>query len=116
MTDSLVVLTTVGSKTGEPRTSPMLYQQDERIPTGSMCSPRSAGRDENPAWFGNLVAHPHDVVVELLGESFLADARVLPEAERAPIFTEQARRQPQFADYQAKTSRVIPVVALDLRR
>jgi deazaflavin-dependent oxidoreductase (nitroreductase family) len=75
-----------------------------------------AGSDRNPAWFGNLVAHPGDVVVEIGREPARASAEVLPEGQRTSIYAAQASRYSGFAAYQEKTERRIPVVALTLHR
>jgi deazaflavin-dependent oxidoreductase (nitroreductase family) len=76
----------------------------------------AAGADSNPAWYHNLVAHPDDVQVEIGSETLRASAEVLPEQLRAEVYSVQASSYPGFADYQAKTSRPIPVVALALQR
>ena len=70
-----------------------------------------AGADSDPDWFRNLVATP-EVVVELAGETFDARAVVVRGEERDRIYAEQSERYPGFAQYQAGTSRVIPVVEL----
>ncbi len=70
-----------------------------------------AGADTTPDWFYNLTANP-DVTLEVGTETYQATATSLPEPERARIYAEQARQYPQFAEYQEKTKRVIPVVEL----
>jgi deazaflavin-dependent oxidoreductase (nitroreductase family) len=104
----LLLLHTVGAKTGAERVSPMMYLEggDRRYVFASY-----AGRPMNPAWFHNLVANPK-VRVEVGDEIYDAVATPLSGAERDEIYAEQARRYPGFAEYQAKTTRVIPVVAL----
>jgi deazaflavin-dependent oxidoreductase (nitroreductase family) len=104
----MLLLTTTGAKTGATRVNPMMYMQDgERI----FVFASKAGADTNPDWFHNLVAHP-EVSVELGAERFAATAAPVPEPERTTIFDTQAERYPGFAEYKAKTSRVIPVVEL----
>jgi len=105
----LILLTTTGAKTGRKHTVPVVYQEDAGriVVFGS-----KAGAPTNPAWFHNLVANP-EVTVELGNETFQAKAVVTEGAERDRIFTEQKKRMPGFADYEAKTSRVIPVIALE---
>lgn len=76
----------------------------------------AAGADANPAWFNNLVAQPHDLRVEIGTETLTADAEILSDPLRERVYAVQASRYPGFASYQAKTSRRIPVVALDLHR
>jgi len=70
-----------------------------------------AGRPENPAWFHNLVANPQ-VNVEIGGKTYTATATVLTGAERDQVFADQARQYPGFAEYQEKTTRIIPVIEL----
>jgi deazaflavin-dependent oxidoreductase (nitroreductase family) len=70
-----------------------------------------AGSDRNPDWYYNLLAHP-DARIEVGDEVLTVHAVVLRGDERAAAFAEQARRYPGFADYQRKTERTIPVVAL----
>ena len=76
----------------------------------------AAGASEDPAWLYNLVATPEDVTVEIGRETLKARPQVLPEERRAAVYAIQAQRYPGFADYQAKTSRPIPVVVLTLDR
>ncbi len=104
----ILLLTTTGAKSGMQRTNPMMY-----LPDGDRCLVFAsyAGRDENPAWFHNLVADP-SVTVEIGTDKFAATAEVLERAERDKFYARQAELYPGFADYEKKTSRIIPVVAL----
>ena len=70
-----------------------------------------AGAPTHPDWYLNLVADPN-VVVEVGADRYDAVAAPLEGDERERAFTEQAERNPVFAEYQEKTDRVIPVVAL----
>jgi deazaflavin-dependent oxidoreductase (nitroreductase family) len=112
----VLLLTTIGSKSGIQRVNPMMYLADDDDPDRVYVFATAAGADRNPAWLGNLVAHPHEVVVELGRETLAADAELLPEPARTEVFAVQAERYPGFAGYQAKTTRVIPLVALTFRR
>jgi len=104
----LLLLTTVGARSGRPHTTPMMYiPDDDRL----LVVPSNAGAARHPDWFHNLVAHPR-VTVEVGGETYPADAVVPDGAERDALFARIAERYPFFTDHQAKTSRVIPVVAL----
>ena len=105
----LLLLTTTGRRSGERRTSPIMYLDDGAGRWLVFAS--KAGLPTHPAWFLNLEADPH-VTVEIGDRSVEASAVVLEGAERDRWFAEQARRYPGFAEYQAKTDRVIPVVAL----
>jgi len=105
----LLLLTTTGRRSGERRTSPIMYLDDGAGRWLVFAS--KAGLPTHPAWFLNLEADPH-VTVEIGDRTVEASAVVLEGAERDHWFAEQARRYPGFAEYQAKTDRVIPVVAL----
>jgi deazaflavin-dependent oxidoreductase (nitroreductase family) len=105
----LLLLTTTGAKSGGPRISPVVYlTEGDRIYVFAS----KGGAPTNPAWFHNLVANPI-VTVEVPGDKYEARAVVMEGAERDRVFGEQKQRMPGFADYEAKTSRVIPVIALE---
>jgi deazaflavin-dependent oxidoreductase (nitroreductase family) len=112
----LLLLTTIGSKSGEHRTSPMMYLADDHDLDRVYVFASAAGADNDPAWFDNLAASPHDLTVEIGRETLTADGEVVPEPTRTGIYATQADRYPGFAGYQAKTTRTIPVVALNLHR
>jgi deazaflavin-dependent oxidoreductase (nitroreductase family) len=105
---NLLLLTTTGAKSGEPRVSPLAYFRvdDKLIIIGSF-----AGSDINPAWVHNLRANPSAHVEIGTGASDVT-ARELPAAERDELFAKVAAASPGFADYQAKTTRVIPLFEL----
>jgi deazaflavin-dependent oxidoreductase (nitroreductase family) len=106
---SIVLLTTTGAKSGRTRVNPLAAQVGE---DGTLYVFGSfAGGPHNPAWYHNLVAHP-EVEVEFGPEHFTATATPLTGAERDKIFSRQKETVPQFAEYEAKTTRVIPVIAL----
>jgi deazaflavin-dependent oxidoreductase (nitroreductase family) len=105
----LLLLTTVGAKSGQERVNPLAYTTDgERL----VIMASKGGAPSNPDWYHNLVANPL-VTVELGGERFRARATVTEGAERARLFEQMALQMPGFAAYQEKTSRQIPVIALD---
>jgi deazaflavin-dependent oxidoreductase (nitroreductase family) len=104
----VLLLHTTGAKSGAERINPMMYmKKDGRI----FVFASKAGADTNPDWFHNLVATP-SVTVELGTETFAATASPLGEDERTKIYAKQAELYPGFAEYQEKTSRVIPVVEI----
>jgi deazaflavin-dependent oxidoreductase (nitroreductase family) len=104
----VLLLHTTGAKSGKERVNPMMYlNQGDRI----FVFASKAGADTNPDWFHNLTATP-DVSVELGTETFNAMATPLEGAERERIYSVQSENFPGFAEYQAKTSRIIPVVEL----
>ena len=105
----LLLLTTTGAKTGNQHTSPVVYLRDgDRI----LVFGSKGGAPTHPAWYHNLVANP-TVTVEVPGERFEARAVVLEGEERDRSFDRQKALMPGFADYERKTSRRIPVVALE---
>ncbi len=105
----LLLLTTTGAKTGRRHTTPVVYlpDGDRMVVFGS-----KAGAPSHPAWYHNLVANP-TVSVELPGERFDARAVVLEGDERDRLFDRQKSLMPGFADYERKTTRLIPVIALE---
>jgi deazaflavin-dependent oxidoreductase (nitroreductase family) len=111
----LLLLTSIGARSGERRTNPMMYLASEHDPDVVYVFASAAGADENPAWFHNIVAHPHDLEVEIGDSRCTATADVLPEQQRSEVYATQASLFPGFVGYQEKTSRVIPVIALTLK-
>jgi len=107
----MLLLHSVGAKSGEPRLHPMMYLADgDRW----LVFASKAGAPDNPAWYHNLVANP-DASIEIGTERIDVHATVLAGEERDRFYAEQARRYPGFAEYEAKTTRRIPVVALTRR-
>ncbi len=111
----VLLLTTTGARSGQRRANPMMYLADDRDANRIYVFASAAGSDNNPAWFHNLVANPHDMGVEVGTANLRADADVLPEPDRATVFAKQARRFSGFAHYQSMTQRPIPVVGLNLK-
>ena len=107
----LLLLHSTGAKSGAERVSPMMYQA---VDGGYAVFASKAGVYTNPDWFHNLRANP-EASVEVGTETVAVTARVLDDEERAPIWETQKSRYPGFADYEQKTSRVIPVVLLEPR-
>jgi deazaflavin-dependent oxidoreductase (nitroreductase family) len=104
----LLILHTTGAKSGKPRTNIMMYLADgDRY----LVFASKAGADSSPDWYFNVRAHP-EVRIEVGDEQFDAVATELEGDERDAKYAEQARRYPGFAEYQQKTTRKIPVVAL----
>jgi deazaflavin-dependent oxidoreductase (nitroreductase family) len=104
----LLLLTTTGAKSGEPRVSPLAYF---RIDGKLLIIGSFAGSDVNPAWVHNLRANPA-ARVEIGNDSSGVTARELPSDERDELFAQITAAAPGFAEYQAKTTRVIPVFEL----
>lgn len=104
----VLVLTTTGSKTGEPREAVVSFTRDgdDYIVVGS-----KSGEPEDPKWFGNLVANPI-VTVETDGRTFQAKATVAQGADREALWDRHVAEHPQFAAYPSKTDRIIPIARL----
>ena len=107
----LLLLHTTGARSGLERINPMAYfkDSDHYVVVAS-----KAGADTNPDWYHNLVANP-DVSVEVGTEIFDARATPADEPERTELFAKMVSLNPGFAGYEAKTTRVIPVVKLERR-
>lgn len=105
---TLLLLHTTGAKSGQPRLNPLAYFgfDDKVFIVGS-----KAGHDTNPDWVYNLRANP-GARIEIGTEEYDVTARELPEAERAAVFDRVVAVAPGFGEYQAKTSRVIPLFEL----
>lgn len=104
----LLLLHHIGAKSGKSRINPVTYlrEGDRYVIFAS-----KAGASTNPDWYHNLKAHP-EITVEVGTETVDVVASEATGEERDRLFRAQAERSPQFADYQAKTDRVIPVVIL----
>ena len=104
----LLLLHTTGAKTGQRRISPLAYLtiEGKTIIIGSY-----AGADVDPAWVHNLRANPR-AHVEVGTTAYDVDARELPAAEREALYPKVVEAAPGFAEYQSKTSRVIPLFEL----
>lgn len=106
---NLLLLTTTGAKSGEERTTPLVYSRDgdRLVIIASM-----GGAPKHPAWFHNISANP-EVTLEVGTEKFNARASVAEGAERDRLYAQQAAEMPAFNEYQEKTTRRIPVVVLE---
>lgn len=107
----LLLLTTVGRRSGELRTVPLTYMADaERL----LVTAADAGSADDPAWYRNLQANP-EVTVEVGRDVFAALAREAGGKERDELYRRFAAEQPQADVYQARTRRRIPVIVLSRR-
>ena len=105
----LLLLSSVGAKTGRRLTTPLMYlPDDDRV----IVFASKGGADSHPAWFHNLMANP-SVSIEVGTETIKVAARRMQGEERDRLYARQAALYPQFAGYEAKTTRRIPVVALE---
>jgi deazaflavin-dependent oxidoreductase (nitroreductase family) len=105
----LLLLTTIGARSAQPRTAPLSYTRDgDRY----VVIASKAGSDAHPDWYHNLVRNPL-VTLETGDGAFQARARVAEGDERERLYNAQAEVMPQFAEYQRRTSRQIPVVVFE---
>jgi deazaflavin-dependent oxidoreductase (nitroreductase family) len=104
----ILLLNHRGSKTDTQYTSPLAYTRDDDayVIIASM-----GGAPEDPQWFRNIVAHPN-VTIEVGADTIAVDANVAVGEERARLYRAQAEQITNFVDYQARTTREIPVVVL----
>ncbi len=108
----LLLLTTTGAKSGEPRISPLAYlSEGGRIYVFA----GNRGAPTNPGWYHNLVAHP-DVTVEVGTEKFEARAIVVESAEGNRLGSIQVQKIPALAELQTKITRKVPVVLLERKK
>jgi deazaflavin-dependent oxidoreductase (nitroreductase family) len=106
---AILLLTTKGHSSGEPRTTPLIYGRsgDDYLVVASY-----GGSPEPPAWYRNLEASP-EVEVQVLGDRFTARARDATPEEKPAMWREMAGHWPAYDAYQKRTDRVIPVVVLE---
>jgi deazaflavin-dependent oxidoreductase (nitroreductase family) len=106
---SVLLLSTTGSRTGEPRTLPLIYGRsgDDYLVVAS-----KGGADQPPAWYVNLRENP-EVEVQVMAERFPARARTATAEERPDLWAEMVSHWPDYDRYQERTSREIPVVVLE---
>jgi len=104
-----LLLTTKGRRSGEWRTTPLIYQPygDALLVVAS-----KGGAEQSPLWYENLAAHP-EVKVQVKGDKFAARARTATPEEKPDMWRTMTATWPAYDDYQQKTSREIPVVVLE---
>jgi deazaflavin-dependent oxidoreductase (nitroreductase family) len=106
----VLLLTTIGARTGQPRLIPLNYSRsgEDYVVIGS-----KGGSSTHPAWYRNLVANP-EVIIEVGEERFRARARTAEEPERTRLFDAQAELMPFFDGYRQRVkAREIPVVVFE---
>ncbi len=105
----ILLLTTTGRTSGEPRTTPLIYESagDAYVIVAS-----KGGAPEHPGWYRNLAKTP-EVELQVRDEVFAARARTATGDERERLWRLAARQWPAYDDYAEKTDREIPVVVLE---
>ena len=105
---TLLILHTIGAKSGQERLNPVAYVRDaDRL----VIIASKGGAPTNPDWYNNIVANPQ-VTVEVGTEQFSARASISMEPERTRLYDKMVEVMPGFADYKKKTTRNIPVIVL----
>jgi deazaflavin-dependent oxidoreductase (nitroreductase family) len=104
-----LLLTTTGRRSGEQRTTPLIY-----APHGDSFTivASKGGADDPPAWYLNLSENPQ-VEVQVKGDRFTAQARTASAQEKPEIWRAMVAEWPSYDEYQRKTDREIPVVVLE---
>lgn len=105
----LLLLHSIGARSGQERVNPMMYQA---VGDAYAVFASKGGAPSNPGWYHNLVANP-DATIEVGTHTVAVRARISDDVERDTIWETQKQRYPGFADYEASTTRQIPVVILE---
>jgi deazaflavin-dependent oxidoreductase (nitroreductase family) len=105
----LMIVTTIGAKSGEKRANPVVYTRDG---DNYVIIASKGGAPMNPSWYHNLIAHP-EVTVEVGDEKFKALAHPAGDDKYERLYQNHAKYMPAFNDYRQKTTRKIPVVILE---
>jgi len=104
-----LLLTTMGRKTGQPYTTPLIYGQDgDRY----LLVASRGGAPTNPGWYRNLVIQP-DVEIQVKADRFSVRARTATPEEKGPLWELMAKIWPNYDEYKTKTAREIPLVILE---
>jgi F420H(2)-dependent quinone reductase len=106
---NIVLLTTTGKKSGQPRTKPLFHLKEG---SSYFVIASAGGGDKNPAWYANLAANPK-VTVEDHGRTISGLASTVDGPERARIWQVLLAKAPGFGQYESRTTRVIPVVRIE---
>jgi deazaflavin-dependent oxidoreductase (nitroreductase family) len=104
-----LLLTTTGNRSGEERTTPLIYQEHDG---DYLVVASKGGSDEPPAWYRNIEADP-TVQVQVKGDKFTAKARDAGPDEKPEMWKKMTAAWPDYDEYQTKTDREIPVVVLE---
>ena len=104
-----LILTTTGRSSGEPRSTPVIFGEDDGR---YVVVASKGGAPEDPGWYRNLSEHP-EVEVQAKADRFRARARTAEGEERERLWRMMAAIWPAYDDYQAGTTRDIPVVIIE---
>ena len=105
---TLLILHTIGARTGKERIKPVAYVRDGKK---YAVIASKGGAPTNPDWYHNILAHPR-LTVEVGTETLQVEAKVAEEPERTRLYNKMVEMMPGFDDYRRRTERVIPVIKL----
>jgi deazaflavin-dependent oxidoreductase (nitroreductase family) len=108
-----LVLTTIGSKSGQERKTPLAYFPADG--GGWLIVASFAGATKNPSWYYNLAAHPDQVSIEFSGQTKSVVAEQLHGSERETAWRQITAASQRFKEYQEKTDRELPIIRLRTR-
>ena len=107
---TILLLTTIGRKSGEERTTPLIHRTDgDRY----VIIASKGGAADHPAWFKNFSENPERIEIQVKGDRFPVTASVAEGPERERLWKMMTEAWPDYDDYQTRTDRQIPVVVLD---
>jgi deazaflavin-dependent oxidoreductase (nitroreductase family) len=106
---TVLILTTTGRRSGQPRSTPLIYGRDG---DAYLVVASKGGAPEHPAWYLNLKTDP-EVQVQVKGDRFPARARRATAEEKPRLWQTMVQCWPAYAEYQRRTARDIPVVVLE---
>jgi deazaflavin-dependent oxidoreductase (nitroreductase family) len=113
MGQPILLLHTRGAKSGEPRTTPLLYTPHDN---GFIIVASKAGAAHHPAWYHNIRSHPDDVAIEVGGRRLAVRPRIAEEPERTELWQRANDNYNGYQTYEQRAGgRVIPVVLLEPR-
>lgn len=104
----LLLLRHIGARSGKQRVNPVMYLKEGNR---YLVFASKGGSDTNPDWYHNLKAHP-DIQIEVGDDVIDVHTEEIKGAERDKLYAKQSTLYPNFAEYQRKTKRIIPVIAL----
>lgn len=107
--NNILLLNTIGRKSGAKRTTPLVYLRDG---DALIIIASNGGADRHPSWYYNL-KEQEQTVIEVMGQISTVDVHKATPEERGRLWPQIVAKHQQFADYQAKTKREIPLFLLE---
>ena len=107
----VLVLHTIGRKSGETRKNPLIYGRDDK---DYLIIASKGGAPEHPGWYKNLLGHP-DVKIQVRDQVVPVKARTASAAEKKRLWPIMTKEWPAYDDYQSGTKRDIPLIVLTPR-